>query len=149
MEGFITITGGKLMTYRLMAEWATDAVCRKLETPPLYHGRSPAARFTGANGKYPAKIISLPPAARLGRLPSRRSHPVRLGDSRQHRSPVCECEAVTAGEVKYAVENLAVNTLLDLRRRTRIGMGTCQGNSAPAALPDCCSALTSPRPRSR
>jgi glycerol-3-phosphate dehydrogenase len=30
MEGFITITGGKLMTYRLMAQWATDAVCRKL-----------------------------------------------------------------------------------------------------------------------
>lgn len=29
--------------------------------------------------------------------------------------------------MKYAVENLAVNTLLDLRRRTRIGMGTCQG----------------------
>ncbi|VEC01392.1 Anaerobic glycerol-3-phosphate dehydrogenase subunit A [Klebsiella pneumoniae] len=25
------------------------------------------------------------------------------------------------------MENLAVNTLLDLRRRTRIGMGTCQG----------------------
>lgn len=33
---------------------------------------------------------------------------------------------VTAGEVQYAVENLAVNSLLDLRRRTRIGMGTCQ-----------------------
>ena len=40
---------------------------------------------------------------------------------------VCECEAVTAGEVQYAVENLAVNNLLDLRRRTRVGMGTCQG----------------------
>ena len=40
---------------------------------------------------------------------------------------VCECEAVTAGEVEYAVENLAVNNLLDLRRRTRVGMGTCQG----------------------
>lgn len=24
LEGFITITGGKLMTYRLMAEWTTD-----------------------------------------------------------------------------------------------------------------------------
>lgn len=36
MEGFITITGGKLMTYRLMAEWATDAVCRKLgNTTPV------------------------------------------------------------------------------------------------------------------
>ncbi|EIQ8140171.1 (2Fe-2S)-binding protein, partial [Salmonella enterica subsp. enterica serovar Kedougou] len=35
--------------------------------------------------------------------------------------------AVTAGEVQYAVENLTVNSLLDLRRRTRVGMGTCQG----------------------
>ncbi|MER1720952.1 anaerobic glycerol-3-phosphate dehydrogenase subunit A, partial [Proteus terrae] len=30
LEGFITITGGKLMTYRLMAEWATDKICEKL-----------------------------------------------------------------------------------------------------------------------
>ncbi len=30
LEGYITITGGKLMTYRLMAEWATDLVCQKL-----------------------------------------------------------------------------------------------------------------------
>lgn len=28
LDGFITITGGKLMTYRLMAEWATDLVCK-------------------------------------------------------------------------------------------------------------------------
>lgn len=28
LEGFVTITGGKLMTYRLMAEWATDLVCK-------------------------------------------------------------------------------------------------------------------------
>jgi len=30
LEGFITITGGKLMTYRLMAEEATDLICKKL-----------------------------------------------------------------------------------------------------------------------
>ena len=30
IPGFITITGGKLMTYRLMAEWATDLACKKL-----------------------------------------------------------------------------------------------------------------------
>ena len=30
LEGFLTITGGKLVTYRLMAEWATDLVCKKL-----------------------------------------------------------------------------------------------------------------------
>ncbi|MNV87145.1 Anaerobic glycerol-3-phosphate dehydrogenase subunit A [compost metagenome] len=42
-------------------------------------------------------------------------------------SLVCECEAVTAGEVRYAVNSLTVNNLVDLRRRTRVGMGTCQG----------------------
>ena len=30
LEGFLTITGGKLITYRLMAEWATNLVCKKL-----------------------------------------------------------------------------------------------------------------------
>ena len=30
VKGFVSITGGKLMTYRLMAELATDLVCRKL-----------------------------------------------------------------------------------------------------------------------
>ena len=30
LKGFVTITGGKLMTYRLMAEKATDLVCEKL-----------------------------------------------------------------------------------------------------------------------
>ena len=39
---------------------------------------------------------------------------------------VCECEAVTAGEVRYAIDELGVNNIVDLRRRTRVGMGTCQ-----------------------
>ena len=30
-------------------------------------------------------------------------------------------------EVDAAIENLEVHNLLDLRRRTRVGMGTCQG----------------------
>ena len=30
LEGFITITGGKLITYRLMAEEATNLACKKL-----------------------------------------------------------------------------------------------------------------------
>ena len=31
------------------------------------------------------------------------------------------------GEVEYALNELDVNNLVDLRRRTRVGMGTCQG----------------------
>ena len=29
--------------------------------------------------------------------------------------------------MEYAIDNLGVNNLVDLRRRTRVGMGTCQG----------------------
>ena len=40
---------------------------------------------------------------------------------------VCECEGVSVAEIKYAIEHQHVNSLLNLRRRTRVGMGTCQG----------------------
>ena len=40
---------------------------------------------------------------------------------------VCECEGVSVGEVRYAVTKLHVHNLINLRRRTRVGMGTCQG----------------------
>ncbi|ADO47739.1 anaerobic glycerol-3-phosphate dehydrogenase subunit A [[Enterobacter] lignolyticus] len=129
LEGFITITGGKLMTYRLMAEWATDAVCRKLDhaatcstaDTPLPGSREPTEKTLH-------KVISLPAPLRGSAVYRHGDRtPAWLGDTRLHRSLVCECEAVTAGEVQYAVENLAVKNLLDLRRRTRVGMGTCQG----------------------
>ncbi|MGK8931892.1 anaerobic glycerol-3-phosphate dehydrogenase subunit A [Pluralibacter gergoviae] len=129
LEGFITITGGKLMTYRLMAEMATDAVCRKLgitarcttADEPLPGSQEPAEKTL-------QKVISLPAPLRGSAVYRHGDRtPAWLGDSRLHRSLVCECEAVTAGEVQYAVDNLAVKNLLDLRRRTRVGMGTCQG----------------------
>ena len=34
---------------------------------------------------------------------------------------------MTVGKVEQALERLEVSTLTDLRRRTRVGMGTCQG----------------------
>ncbi len=51
-------------------------------------------------------------------------------EGRLSRSLVCECEAVTAGEVQYAVENLTVNSLLDLRRRTASGWAPVRGSCA-------------------
>jgi glycerol-3-phosphate dehydrogenase len=43
------------------------------------------------------------------------------------QSLICECEEVSVGEINSAIERLDVNGLTDLRRRTRVGMGTCQG----------------------
>ena len=129
MEGFITITGGKLMTYRLMAEMATDAVCRKLDHQAVCRtADTPLPGSHEPTEKTLHKMISLPAPLRGSAVYRHGDRtPAWLGDSRLHRSLVCECEAVTAGEVQYAIENLAVKNLLDLRRRTRVGMGTCQG----------------------
>ncbi|PHM48832.1 anaerobic glycerol-3-phosphate dehydrogenase subunit A [Xenorhabdus miraniensis] len=129
LEGFITITGGKLMTYRLMAERATDKVCEKLGV---------TERCTTAQEPLPGSWDTAEQTLRTAvgvPAPIRGSAVYRHGDraakllstERLDKSLVCECEAVTAGEVRYATESLTVNNLLDLRRRTRVGMGTCQG----------------------
>ncbi len=134
VEGIITISGGKLMTYRLMAEIATDTACHKL-------GMSVACR-----------TADLPlPGSEPGRKPEkkrfRKSHIIELSANQlaaqgRHGSmienvsydpdtddtAVCECEQVSLGETKYAIEHLDVNNLINLRRRTRLGMGTCQGS---------------------
>ena len=96
LKGFVTITGGKLMTYRLMAEMATDAVCRKLGVDK------------------PCSTATTPLPALVERACGK-------------GSLICECENVTAGRIDQAIDRLEVSTLTDLRRRTRVGMGTCQG----------------------
>lgn len=129
LEGFVTITGGKLMTYRLMAEWTTDLICKKLNI---------SARCTTAEEKLPGsrepeeevnrRLISVPAAQRASAIHRHgdMAEKVAANDAAR-RSLVCECEEVSVGEVEYALNELDVNNLVDLRRRTRVGMGTCQG----------------------
>lgn len=135
LAGFITITGGKLMTYRLMAERATDLVCKKLAidkvcktAETLLPGSKKRDDFSFKNATqslYSEKVMSLSQKAarhRHGNL----SNKIK-GDDQYDDSMVCECEGVSVGEVNYAIDELHVNNLVDLRRRTRVGMGTCQG----------------------
>ncbi|KAG4065045.1 hypothetical protein HA402_006791 [Bradysia odoriphaga] len=129
LEGFITITGGKLMTYRLMAEWTTDLVCAKLgiDSPcTTAEAALPGSRQSAEETV--RSVVSLPASIR-GSAVYRHGDRASLVPSgnRLDNSLVCECEAVTAGEVRYVVDSLTVNNLVDLRRRTRVGMGTCQG----------------------
>ena len=44
------------------------------------------------------------------------------------RKLLCECENVTRAEIAVVAAEDTIHSLGDLRRRTRIGMGTCQGN---------------------
>ncbi|QZN95774.1 anaerobic glycerol-3-phosphate dehydrogenase subunit A [Symbiopectobacterium purcellii] len=133
LEGFVTITGGKLMTYRLIAEWVTDKVCEKLgHSARCTTAERPLPGSASESAAQPATAMS---GTRAFSAPLRGSAIYRHGDRAARvlsgeyadSSLVCECEAVTAGEVRYAVDALKVNNLIDLRRRTRVGMGTCQG----------------------
>lgn len=129
LDGFITITGGKLMTYRLMAEWATDLVCKKLNKSDRLCSTAerPLPGSNESREETSKKIISLPNTIRHSAVYRHGSRALRLLETeRLDKTLVCECEAVTAGEVRYAIDELNVNNLVDLRRRTRVGMGTCQ-----------------------
>ena len=128
LEGFITITGGKMMTYRLMGEIATNAVCAKLgNTKPCVTATLP---LPGSEEDAPSqsdmtKRYSFGERAAIGRHGSLAARIEKDNDI--DNALVCECEGVTVGEIKYAVHQLHVHNLVNLRRRTRVGMGTCQG----------------------
>lgn len=130
INGFISITGGKLMTYRLMAEWATDLVCKKLGIDkPCVTMTVPLPGSENENIEEISRKTWTKPGnthkATVGRHGARA---LGIGlDDEYDASLVCECEEVSVGEVKYALKELDVHNLVDLRRRTRVGMGTCQG----------------------
>ena len=129
IKGFVSITGGKLMTYRLMAEMAADEVCRKLgREARCITARTPLpGSEEGGIEKIAKKIWQMPTTAQkasVGRFGSRAAN---LDFDDDKGSLVCECEQVSVSEVDAAIANLEVSDLVDLRRRTRVGMGTCQG----------------------
>ncbi|MCG3765067.1 anaerobic glycerol-3-phosphate dehydrogenase subunit A [Vibrio cincinnatiensis] len=128
LNGLTTITGGKLMTYRLMAEWATDLVAKKLgnQQPCTTHLRPlPGSNETPKEVKKTASIAKPVYESAIYRHGERAKQ--FLSDDMKNQAIICECEMVTAGEIEYAIKQLDVNNLVDLRRRTRLGMGPCQG----------------------
>ncbi|PJE79539.1 Anaerobic glycerol-3-phosphate dehydrogenase subunit A [invertebrate metagenome] len=125
LPGFITIAGGKLMTYRLMAEETTNLIAKHLGN---------TAPCTTATEKLPGAEETTKPSSSLSRPLSGSAvyrHGQRankfLSDTPEEKTIVCECEMVSRGEIDYAIKELNAISLEDLRRRTRLGMGPCQG----------------------
>lgn len=123
VPGLFTITGGKLTTCRLMAEMVTDAVCAKLGVKAVCETALRPLPGSGEAHKTDEEIPYFKRAA-IGRHGSEVS---RMDFDLGHEV-ICECEQVTRAEIAYAVKSLGVRNISDLRRHTRIGMGTCQGS---------------------
>ncbi|HNV46666.1 MAG TPA: anaerobic glycerol-3-phosphate dehydrogenase subunit A [Spirochaetota bacterium] len=131
VEGIITIAGGKLMTYRLMAQETTDLVCRKLNVKKrcVTHRRALPGSEKKTSYRKRIKLFTGIAESVIGSTHYRHGERVRsiLKGEKKNYGLICECEMVTAGEIEYALEKLNVKDIIDLRRRTRIGMGPCQG----------------------
>ncbi|MGC7871799.1 anaerobic glycerol-3-phosphate dehydrogenase subunit GlpA [Desulfosporosinus sp. SYSU MS00001] len=131
VRGLVSIVGGKLTTYRLMAEKVTDWVAAKLNVTtacstaeePLHH-EPPADVWNKAR-----QLIGAAAADKMMERLNEEAASVIAAIEKQPELGqfICECEMVTQAEVLHALQDPAVHSLDDLRRKTRLGMGTCQG----------------------
>jgi glycerol-3-phosphate dehydrogenase len=138
VAGLLSIVGGKLAAYRIQAEETVDAALRQLGRPPVAcsTGETP---LPGA-GEAPdfvalSRVIPLPPAAleRVWRRVGNRLQGVFAGATPSDLAPVCRSEAVTAAEIRHAVQAEGCRTLDDLFRHAHVGAGSCDGSDCAAA----------------
>lgn len=123
VDNLFSVVGGKLTTYRLMAEKVSDTVMSKLgkrgscrtmleEMLPsssidrsTFHRSLAASKYGGLAGE----VASFSQGTPMG------------------MDEVCSCECVTRGELEFFASSPDVRSPGDLMRRTRAGMGFCQG----------------------
>jgi glycerol-3-phosphate dehydrogenase len=132
LKGMITVTGGKLTTYRLMAEKASDLVVQKFgNVIPCRTADEPFIEKVSPELKARAKkyLPSMGVALSIERQGAELEKIIdRIEVHPSESVLLCECELVTMAEfAAIAAENTTRN-MNDVRRRTRMGMGTCQGN---------------------
>jgi glycerol-3-phosphate dehydrogenase len=114
---FLTMSGGKLTTLRLMAQDIVDAMGRQLghdrpcttATTPVPAGGDPDANGDG-HGYY-----------RLGSRLRRREATLR------DEQLICECELIGRSRLEETMRRRGTTNLDDIRRSLRLGMGPCQG----------------------
>ena len=103
-NGLFSILGGKLTTYRLMAEKLTDAIMDHFGiSVPCTTAELPLEGQEALSG-YPI---------------SKRLHELE--------NMMCECELVPRSKVKQVIEETGTRNISDIQHRTRLGMGPCQG----------------------
>ena len=128
LPGMTSIVGGKLTTYRMMAESITDHVCEKLD-----HEAECDTAETPLPGSEDFSVLRDYMEEFGIRSPIGRRSAQRLGSraddvlsSVDPNPVVCECEGVTRAEVRDGIEQ-AGSDLNAVRLRTRASMGNCQG----------------------
>ena len=113
VENFLTISGGKLTTFRLMAAKTADKVCQYLgKTAACSTDTAPLPQASPAQWTDPQKSL-------------------RVSSKRPDDLLLCECEMVSQSTVDEIAASLSTEnrnmTLLEMGQRSRMGKGPCQG----------------------
>jgi glycerol-3-phosphate dehydrogenase len=103
-NGMFSILGGKLTTYRLMAEKMTDRIAD-------YFGIIEKCTTADVPLEGQEDLSGYPVSKRLGKL----------------ENIMCECELVSRSKVKKVIKDTDTKNIGDIQHRTRLGMGPCQG----------------------
>ncbi|MBF0203320.1 MAG: anaerobic glycerol-3-phosphate dehydrogenase subunit A [Desulfamplus sp.] len=116
LDNFITITGGKLTTYRLMAEKTVNLVCSRI----------------GNSNPCLTRIRPLP-SSMEGKWTEPGIAPKRWIQKAYNSKDkiLCECEMIsenTIDDIAYELQkNNEIPNLLNIGKRSRLGKGPCQG----------------------
>ena len=114
VPGLVSIVGGKMATYRLMAEKTVDAVCQKL----------------GLAALCTTHLVPLPSSCKHGFV-TLRERLKKIGPGKEENAQkdqmICECEFITRNEVEEFVKETGAANLETIRAQTRVGTGPCQG----------------------
>jgi glycerol-3-phosphate dehydrogenase len=108
IHNLVTVTGGKLITYRLMAEKTCDLICKKL----------------GVSALCSTHLVPL-----LDPFSTSQTRPKGTeGDAGPAGGTViCDCEMVPWKQIEGQIKETQVSTFKDVLHRTRLAKGTCQG----------------------
>lgn len=110
VAGMLSVAGGKLTTYRLMAERVVDAMCEQL-------GEQRACRTAdeAVPGSTSGKTYHV-------------THRLEERDAEKRSDQIiCECELMSRRMLLAEMAADPLASLDDLRRKLRLGMGPCQG----------------------
>lgn len=133
LPGVISLIGGKLASYRLFAEEASDVVAKSLgvhrscqtHLAPLPGGSTVPSAVDLAHEFGVDPIAARRLVFRHGEGAARILRTLR--DDRRNAEVVCPCEPVLAAEVRHVVREEFAETACDVSRRTRLALGACGG----------------------
>jgi glycerol-3-phosphate dehydrogenase len=145
--------GGKLASYRMFAEEATDRIAQRLGVGE--RSRTHLTALPGGDELIdPIAMaedagIEAVAGARLEYRHGARSLRVveRIAKNPREAAVLCPCEPVLEAEVRYVVQHEWAQTVEDVSRRTRLGLGSCGGMRCAARCGRIVAEMTDRSPR--